>query len=160
MKRNRKLFYQIADITETYPERYEQCAWGFASIPEHPGVQVPSMETMDRVIYDGNEYACGTAHCIAGWALTLSKTAKPVSYPVWNRLGDTILRTSFDWSTVQLENGNVRGIIEWAADELGLSIDEANDLFSGGWMPRQDLSVGDALRLIGDGASIYEVSYH
>ena len=61
MERDRKLFYKIADIIETYPEKHDQNTW-----IENPG-KVPN----SSIIYDGEEISCGTNQCIAGWAVII-----------------------------------------------------------------------------------------
>jgi hypothetical protein len=62
---NRKMFYQIADIIEENPERWNQDSW----IDNETG-WIDSNNS--AIIYNGTEYQCGTTQCVAGWAVLLN----------------------------------------------------------------------------------------
>ena len=88
-----------------------------------------------RSCYGNNE--CGTTACIAGWTLALTE-----------HQGDlTAADRAYDSE-----------IFSPAGDALGLSEYEAEHLFDAWWKPHDGLSVPDALRKIGEGAEIEDVS--
>lgn len=85
---------------------------------------------------------CGTAFCIAGHG---------VHETGWN-----VPRGS---AVIIDEDGRNKSISMTAAYELGLTYLEQDYLFSGGWKPREDLTVPQALRKIGRGAPLPEVTH-
>lgn len=130
--RNTELFYRIAAVIEFEPERYSQRTYG--SCRNHPKVYEWTFDNGDTVVG-----ACGTAHCIAGWAVVLSGY-KP-SCSSW-------------WHGVDSPDGDRSPTGVAAAGLLGITYDEANTLFSGRWEPPSGVSVPDELRRIGDGGPI------
>lgn len=83
---------------------------------------------------------CGTRKCVAGWAVCL---ADGVQYD----------------SVSDLEAAHNDGwVLAIAAELLGLEFTDADALFDLYWKPHDGLSVPDALRKIGKGASIEDVS--
>lgn len=96
--------------------------------------------------YSQHEWACGTHGCIAGWALVFSH---------------------FVLNLAELERYIAAGrahVAATAATALGLryrddlETSEAALLFNGAWEPHEGLSVPDALRKIGEGAEIRDVT--
>jgi hypothetical protein len=142
MERNRKLLYQIADLIETYPEMHDQETWGWSD-----------SDKFDKVIFDGEQYKCGTAHCIAGWALVLDNDWKPAK--IRNHFGNKRI----DWGTaVNKAEGTAMSTPNWAQGKLGMNDSEAAILFSEDWNPSNHLTVGDALRMFADGAGIRDIT--
>lgn len=95
----------------------------------------------------GRTLDCGTSHCIAGWAATLAlprEAWQPDEYG--------------DYDDIVTVDGLERYIGEWAGEVLGLSEEDAERLFSGGWQPEAGMTVPDALRAIGDGVDVYDVT--
>lgn len=84
---------------------------------------------------------CGTTACIAGWAAAIVAKAGDL-----NRA-----RRAWDDDPLFLAS-------DIAQDALGLTDDEAYDLFNATWQPHDGLSVPDALRKIGEGAEIEDVT--
>lgn len=141
MERNRKLFYQIADIIETYPERHDQNSW-----IENPVGEVPD----SSIIYDGEEISCGTNQCIAGWAVIIENGGL----------------TGLDEDEVfHFNNGNelplasvyddIDTVPSIAKTILGLNDDEASNLFYTTEICDHELfDMPRVLREIGDGAAV------
>lgn len=121
MKRNKELFYKIADKIEAEPERYDQDTWGAQT-------------------------ACGTAHCVAGWAANLEgcRATGGLGAP--------------SWGLVIPPNGEIQSVRYFAMGALGLTEEEADNLFCATWVPRLGLSVPEALRLLGEGVDLESVS--
>lgn len=120
MSRNTELFDAIADRIEAEPHRYDQSDWW----------------TLAR---DGAGNICGTAFCIAGWAVELT-------------VGTMKDKTS-DGLMFLRPNGDYWA--DTAAVQLGIDDDEADVLFGAAWMEGEQPSrVADALRRIGRGADI------
>ena len=102
-----------------------------------------SYNQMDWAGAEEKSPMCGTAFCIAGHG---------VYETGWN-----VPRGS---AVIQNADGRAQAISMTAAYELGLTYLESDYLFSGGWKPREDLTVPQALRKIGRGAPLPEVSSH
>lgn len=87
---------------------------------------------------------CGTTACIAGWAAAIAIKNGDVNRArkAWD---DPTSEDFFDPQDV-------------AGKALGLTDDEREKLFDGSWKPHDGLSVPDALRKIGEGAEIEDVS--
>lgn len=90
---------------------------------------------------------CGTTACIAGWGISLTKQQSlDACAKRWDRM-------------VQTWNGNPADVVrDEAAECFGLTDSDARLLFHASWAPHDGLSVPDALRKIGEGASIEDVS--
>ena len=135
-KRNRDLFYRIADQIEKEPTSYDQGFWCVtqAEYIEELRFEVEfgdaTQEKLDRAL-DVPASECGTVACVAGWACFLTSGSTMVPLDGWTRS---------------------------ARELLGLSSQEADLLFCDTWKPRPGLTVPEALRKLGDGASVEEVS--
>ena len=90
---NTRLLRRIATAIEKKPKQYNQGAYGSGD----PNPRGPLR-------------ACGTAFCVAGWAVALSSRAKYLPDDSWN-------------------------LSETAREKLDLTVGEADVLFSGGWYP-------------------------
>tara|TARA_R110000824_G_scaffold7212_1_gene32624 strand:+ start:239 stop:763 length:525 start_codon:yes stop_codon:yes gene_type:complete len=110
MKRNKKLFNEIADIIDFKPELYDQSVWGgFAPtgankrayeekyhLTPHNGYNAPGNDDDGR----WEELGCKTAMCVAGWAASLSGYNASVRMVTVEENGETIQRPRFDWNEV------------------------------------------------------------
>jgi hypothetical protein len=134
--RNTELFYRIADMIEYFPEMYDQSVWG----EEAPGTP------------------CGTAFCIAGHAAHETGFIAPT-----RTYGS---RVTQDWINVEFAVDDDTVVTETTPTigrlELGLTPAEAEYLFHEDWCPVDGITVPEALRMIGRGEYISEVSesYH
>lgn len=128
---NTKMFYAIADVIETYPEKHDQEQWF-----EHFGHINVEGPVKDAVIYDGVEYECDTNQCIAGWAVVLDGN-----------------KVSFKDQDLYLNGEHHRDVdlINKAADILGIDIADANNLF---YTMDMEYDWPRLLRAIGDGMSV------
>ena len=129
LERNAKLFYIIAEAIEENPQLHDQDQWLIA----------PSQGLLEKFIAN-RKVECGTSQCIAGWAWVFEGRGPELAE----------LLTGRDIDNAQQQN---MSIIGEAAKILGLSDDEANQIFF-------TLHRGDefdwpgALRAIGDGGDI------
>lgn len=87
--------------------------------------------------YNQNAW-CGTQACVAGWAVAIERCNGNIAF---ERVMDA-----------------VNDIHDAAAELLRLDYVDAADLFRASWEPHDGLSVPDALRKIGEGAHIADVS--
>lgn len=146
-KRNKELFHAIATAMREEPEHYNQRVWGVEAS-------------------DFTWHTCGTAHCVAGFAVTLSG---------FRAVGR-------DWSNL-IDNSSwfarfTHGVpIEPTARHLlGLTDAEANILFATKWLPFNTtyvqshsltyyhskaltLRVADMMDKLAEGASVDSVTY-
>lgn len=133
MERNRELFEKIAAQIEETPDRYNQNEWR-----------------------DTNN-TCGTAYCVAGWAVAL---AKGEDWFEENESSTTVVETfRMDGSSMLTTEPYVPSalIMDTAVEELGIDDEEADVLFAGTWMHEQPIGdVAGALRDIANGRSIQE----
>jgi hypothetical protein len=128
---NSKMFYAIADVIETYPEKHEQEQWF-----EHFGHISVDGPVKDSIIYDGVRYECDTNQCVAGWAVVLD--GKKISFSNQDLLVDGVDTTDNE-------------LIKMAADILGLEYSSAHTLF---YTMDMDFDWPNMLRDIGDGLSV------
>lgn len=85
MKRNKKLLNQIADVIEKYPEMHNQNFWGLGDLETHGESDINDSVFLSEVQFldnrtiesEGQQYHCGTKHCVAGWAVVLSNIEIP-----------------------------------------------------------------------------------
>lgn len=160
---NRELFEQIANVIELQPQYYNQGSWATAALGDiHKNVE--DAERAAEAL--GNE--CGTAFCIAGWAVSLSATpeqvkeAKRIARDEYCLIDvvrdDRIYVNAQAFFDVLCEEVTGAGdAVAAGAKLLGLGYDDADYLFNGCWRPQTGLSVPEALRKIGDGAGVREV---
>lgn len=130
LTRNQALFDKIAAQIEETPDRYNQGEWR-------------------------NVHAeCGTAYCVAGWAVELSRGEE------WFKEHEqvtTIERVNNEGAIEEHQERWVPGayIEDTAITELGIEPEEADTLFDAAWMRGQSIDVvADALREIGNGRPI------
>lgn len=137
MKRNAELFEKIAAQIEETPDSYDQSYWAQWIMSD--GERRMTLDTCVEM-----EQSCGTAFCIAGWAIQLTDGTEATQWDGWS-----------GWRIVPREQRpNPDGKGMWrdrAAAILGLHEDEAETLFDGCW--GDDLcsvgEVAEALRRIG-----------
>ena len=169
MKRNKKLFFEIADIMDFEPKKYDQNTWG-AYIPDE---DIKMAFQQKYHLFPENGYLspggdddgrwealeCGTRMCVAGWACQLKGYLPSVDMVTVQENGKTIQRPKFDWNYVTKlkrwsnryrTRDTTKDVAEVAARLLGIEEEEANCLFNGDseW-------TGDDLRAFGKGAAIY-----
>ncbi len=118
---NVPLMREIADAIEDQPNRYHQQAY---------------RKKLD----------CGTAYCIAGWAVELADNA------AWCTTNVDVI---FGCDKVNVDGG-LCDIQKAGADLLGL--DRNTDLFSADWRPAKHLTVPDALRKYADNENFEEIT--
>lgn len=128
-ERNRKMFYQIADIIECAPEKHDQKLY----------VTLKNGEDFVTDIIGGHEVTCGTTQCIAGWAIQLE--------------GDMVFAADIALTYDGCAPDYSVDPDEEAAEILGLTEDEASTLFH---TYNNDLDWPQILRSIGDGANVQE----
>ena len=168
--RNKELFYKIADVIENDLSVYDQSWWGAHIYETCPNGDDEALErTKARVL----EQSCGTSHCIAGHAAVLAGYKPEVRkgyVPAFGKAEAHIV-IEINWEEMFSPNGNV---MDHPSDigrkVLGLSPEEASILFGEYWRPLDwddDASdevnakyVAEALRALGDGWSIYDVTEH
>ena len=174
--RNKELFYKIADLIEREGDAaYNQAVWGRHYYEDAEDDELSIESAKVRI----TERACGSAHCIAGHAAVLSgwKPVVNVGYS-WQTQGKTI---HIDWEEMMPPEDDIFAGIshpsEIGMNELGLRPTEAAVLFCEYWRPvgwsyeqEQDAdemltpdkgrAVASALRLLGDGASVWDVTHN
>lgn len=151
-----KLFNQIADRIEADPESYDQDIWGYTE----PQRSV-DYEDLDYRKAEILEQDCGTSHCIAGWAAVLSGY-KPSITSYEESLNKFVIEV--DWSHVKKDLEPGRATCAVGREVLGLSMQDADVLFSEFWKPEQvtgdsTRDVIDALRRLADGHSVDDVTH-
>src|SRR5688572_2759026 len=105
-------------------------------------------ETYDQSVY-GEVTPCGTSHCIAGHAAAMSG-CRPTVFLDGSLLPNGCVVTD--------AAGKKRDVDLVAAELLGIEHGEASWLFSPAWEPPPEMTVPEALRRLGDGAPINEVT--
>ena len=169
MKRNKELFFEIADIMDFEPHKYNQGTWG-SFIPDEDqamafqkkyhvypksGYLSPGADDDGR----WEELECGTAMCVAGWACQLKGYYPSVEMVIVEENGEHIRRPKMDWNQVtrlkrwsnrHRSRHSTKDVAETAARLLGIEEEEADCLFNGDseW-------TGDDLRAFGKGKAIY-----
>jgi len=154
--RNRTLFFEIADVLEFQPDRYNQQSWGKFT-PDWYAADDPRDAFEAQFGYrpeDGDDYnwvkveECGTALCVAGHAAMLAGW-----FPTISSLHDGEGRNTVSWISVCRERHQPchlgEDVSQVAARELGISSAEGSRLFAGGteWSPED-------LRKFGTGSPI------
>lgn len=100
----------------------------------------PESHNQDGFLFIGE---CGAVACVCGWAVVLGEFMGAVN------AAETWYFSHANASVAMWDRGQ---------EALGLTHDESLTLFSPSWRPHDGLSVPDALRKIGEGASIEDVS--
>ena len=177
-ERNKELFYKIADEIEKDTYRYDQAIWGGSIF--RPTADTP--ECIEDTINQVKELACGTAHCIAGHAAMLSGWT-PKIRKSYGFSSDGFVNIEINWEELEPPEGETNPDLlsdphpgNLGERLLGLRPEEANVLFSEYWRPvdwrwehaLEDeplsawnaMAVGNALRSLGNGASISEVTLY
>jgi len=179
---NQALFNAIADLVEEDQERYNQGSWGDLVDPvtgeeenidpQHPRFQL-----------------CHTRACIAGHAVALTTSPFDLRRAAdavvkerrssdggvyfdedsdeYKRIDEAYINRPIPYSTMMdkvmnLKFGGEYSYVSWGdAGAKLLEIDEyeGRQLFSGGWEPHE-MDVPTALRLIGEGAKVDDVTNH
>lgn len=150
--RNRDLFHAIAQIIEDDPSRYDQRYYIFDT---HGRV-------FRSILDDAGSHPCNTVCCIAGHAvlLCLGENGLTEAVKAYGPDGNRSFPSTHLQRAVQdrLPQSAPRAISMAAAQELGLTTIEANVLFDTRWRPAEDLDVPTALRLLGEGAAVTDVT--
>lgn len=186
-ERNRKLFYEIADVIEAKPSRYYQGSWeGWYDTCGHELVNrdlvgynatAPTEQGVAHLLEVTDPNAgCGSTFCIAGWAIALSATDDELKQAAQACVDTTIAgRKVVDFAfhdshlcrIVAERLGVVNSYSMVGGTLLGLQPDERY-LFDGEWQPagtdeedgRNDPRlVAAALRALADGASVEDVTF-
>ena len=129
MERNEELFRRVADAIEANPEQYDQGQW-----------------------------ECGTTRCLAGWANRLTGHVVPAT---WLEIGASASEADSQRFVERMVafSERARSVLGLTSEETdGPDPDEEGGLFAETWRPHPGLSVPDALRKIGEGAAIEDVS--
>ena len=165
--RNKELFYKIADVIENDYGVYNQSLWGdhvYTSCANNP-------EDIEATTVRVMEQSCGTSHCIAGHAAVLSGYTPVVNKCLIPETGmrEAGMVVEINWEELISPKG-VSGHhpSDVGRDVLGLTIEEADLLFSEWWRPdgfdfdNEDhinaKAVAEAMRGLGDGWSIWDVT--
>lgn len=138
--RNTELFYRVADLIELFPNAYDQSQWGHPSSDPTP---------------------CGTAFCIAGHG------AHEAGFmPLPNNADGFIDFRNGDWEQVYhidtAKGDLVVPVLEIDAVgevEFGITATEGATLFGELWRPHGNMTVPEALRALGDGQPLSDVTY-
>ena len=174
MKRNKELFFEIADIMDFEPHKYNQGTWGaYYPTPDNEMAFQQKYHIYPRKGYlapgaddDGRWEAleCGTKMCVAGWACQLKGYLPSVNMVTVEENGKTIQRPKFDWNQVtklkrwknrHTSRHTTHDVAEVARGLLGISEDESDILFHGDYE-----WTGNDLRAFGKGESITDEGQH
>ena len=169
MKRNKELFFEIADIVDFKPELYDQAVWGSFS---PSGADKRAFEEKYHLIPSGGynapgndddgrweEVGCKTEMCVAGWACSLSGYNASVRMVSVEENGVMVQRPRFDWGEVtklkrwtnrHSTRDTTKDVKVVARKLLGITADESDILFHGDveW-------TGEDLREFGKGEDIH-----
>lgn len=130
--RNRKMFYQIADLIEFAPELHDQSRY----------VTLDCNTTSFRKdVIAGYEVTCGTTQCIAGWAMQLDGGYEELLLEMATVLGGCA------------DGEDSLDVDKAAAGILGLNEEEAEHLFH---CYDNDIDWPMVLRRIGDGEDVID----
>ena len=169
MKRNKELFFQIADIIDFQPDLYAQATWG--SFFPTEGDRYAFEEKYHLFPSDGynspgndddgrwEEVGCETAMCVAGWAASLSGYNASVRMVSYQENGVMVQHPRFDWGEVtklkrwanrHSERATTKDVKVVARRLLGITHEESDILFHG------DVTwTGEDLREFGKGEDIH-----
>jgi hypothetical protein len=138
---NRKMLYEIADIIEMFPEHHDQDLWIMNDVGD----------ASSSILWNGETISCGTAQCVAGWAVILENGGL-----------DSITLDGFTSDEeVHFSNGNSCSryndefYMENGARILGLNDSDAYNLFmTTDVVDYDDFDMPRVLREIADGESV------
>ena len=153
--RNTDLFFDIADVLEFFPERYDQRTWGdftpgeadYVRFQEQFGYDTKEKYGDEDVNWIHADVGCGSALCVAGHAAAM-RGWLPTVYA--NSSGSTV-----SWSSVSKEKGQdssangSREVSDVAQQLLGINSREARHLFDS-----DSVWTADDLRKFGKGERI------
>jgi len=129
------MLYTIADIIEENNDLWDQDEWMNTD-------DIDYYEEPNAVIYNGNEYVCGTTQCVAGWAVLIEHGGLDSS------------RTSENY-WVMKDGFSTNDWAESGAEILGLSTKDSLNLFYTTDIANPDaFDMPRVLRDIADGASV------
>ena len=109
-------------VRDVSPTAFAMCVWGSD--------------------YPGPDNVCGTAHCIAGWALLIHEDY--LFYPHVQRTDDGYVY-NYDHVVTGAVIGD-HGHVSAVAEAIGLSYDDAEELFTGDL----DISIDEAISALKD----------
>jgi hypothetical protein len=172
MKRNKELFFEIADIIDFKPELYAQATWGEFAPTE--GDRYTFEEKYHLTPHDGyneagndddgrwEEIDCRTAMCVAGWACNLSGYNASVRFVTREENGEVVRCPKFDWAEVtklkrwqnrHSTRDTTKDVKVVARKLLGITEEESDILFHG------DVTwTADEIRAFGKGEEIEDVA--
>ena len=168
MKRNKELFFEIADIIDFEPDKYDQATWGvFTPTQDQAMAFQRQYHVFPKSGYltpgtddDGRWEAleCGTKMCVAGWACQLKGWLPSVQIVTVEENGKQIERPKFDWNQItklkrwknrHTSRHTTHDVAEVARKLLGINEDESDILFHGDYE-----WTGNDLRAFGKGEKI------
>jgi hypothetical protein len=155
--RNRELFEKIAARIEQDERKHYQSDWSNPKIVEGKEADVVVGDIFVDCEHETPNY-CNTAFCVAGHAVIEGCKAKlklSIGRSMWSDSGFQIDRNWFFKNGVEL---NTNRVPYEARVLLGLTQDESGILFGSDWEPRASMTVPEALRALGAGASIESVT--
>lgn len=167
MKRNELLFNLVASVVEADEGRYNQETWG--NFTDEDG-QLRELNAARASDY----HPCNTTACIAGNAIVLATSQLEMVRAIeeasrklaTETYGDEPCPNGLRVTLAHVLETMAEGqgfrdapIQNYAADLLGLDGESADLLFGAGWFPRS-MEVPTALRLIGQGANVTDVTYY
>lgn len=147
--RNKELFYKVAEMV-TDEHHYNQGVWADFADGAWPD-NIREISQGEIVEID----PCGTAACIAGNAM-IAKQMVGLTMNKWMDELEFVLNQ--DHSLYDKGTAIRFCAPTIAADLLDLELEEAAILFDEDWEPKEGLTVPDALRMLGDGADIEDVT--
>jgi len=154
--RNQLLFNLVADLIEKDEDRYKQDTWGNFTTEDG---RYREMNAALAAEY----HPCNTVGCIAGNAIILSTSQVDMVRAIeeasrqWAK--DEIALATVLEHLAEKQGFRYPPIQNYAADLLGIDGESADLLFGAAWFPRY-MDVPTALRLIGQGANVTDVTYY
>jgi hypothetical protein len=142
---NSKMLYTIANIIETFPENHNQDTWVSCNFYLND-------DNISSVIYDGNQFSCGTTQCVAGWAVIIENGGLKHQHP------DGSLEFN-NGNSLELSEGSYTDLayVYAGAEILGLEVDDARTLFMTTDIENYEaFDMPRVLREIADGATVDE----
>jgi hypothetical protein len=135
IERNSKMFYLIAEAIEEYPSMHDQAVW-------YQNIEDGNDATVEMFVA-GRQVRCGTAQCVAGWAIVLDGR-----FNGFHVNENMTISAVIDYSVAESTS-----IVNAGAEILGLTKSEASELFYT-FKDGNELDWPNALRDVGDGMEI------